>query len=359
MVCFLGIESSCDETAVAVVCDHASPKKRVLSNAIFSQIKTHERFGGVIPELAARAHIHVFPMILQEALSQANITYDDIDGIAATSGPGLVGGVMVGMTLAKSMAQSLNKPFFPINHLEGHALTPRLSHDAAFPYLLLLVSGGHTQIVLVHDIGHYEELGTTQDDAIGEAIDKAGKMLGLPHPGGKYIDELALKCPQEDQSTALKTYPLPKPLVGRRGCDFSLSGLKTAVRQTIDKNPRLATDEPHRQYLAHSLMHSICAVIDDRLKNAIEQCQQRGISPSACVVAGGVAASKIIRQTLTERLKHYHLPFIAPPHDYCTDNAAMIAWAAIERWRLDGTPSTLDALATTARPRWPLTELAS
>lgn len=346
----MGIETSCDETAVAVIRDD----KTILSNIVLSQLSEHKSFGGVVPEIAARAHMDHLDRLIEASLSDAKIGFSDLDGIAATCGPGLIGGVMVGMIAGKSIAAARNIPFIAVNHLEGHALTPRLTHDVPFPYLLLLVSGGHTQILIVKDIGVYEMLGTTIDDAMGECFDKSAKLMGLGHPGGPYIERAAQDC--NDQHRALEKFPLPTPMKGRAGCDFSFSGLKTAVRLYVEKMPDGALDYQDVADLCFSLQETMALVANDRLTHAIQMFKTRYPTISqkpALVVSGGVAANKRIREGLHKLAAVHDMDCIAPPLNLCSDNGAMIAWVGIERLRKKLT-NTLD---TVARPRWPLEEL--
>lgn len=336
----LGIETSCDETAAAVVKDDGT----ILSNIILSQLEDHKPYGGVVPEIAARAHLDHLDSIIQNALDEAGVRFQDLDGIAATAGPGLVGGVMVGLMTAKAIALAAKKPLIGVNHLEGHALTPRLTDQVAFPYLLLLVSGGHTQILLVKGVGEYQLLGTTIDDACGEAFDKVAKMLGIGYPGGPQLEKLSQKASEQ----GAKEFNLPRPLKGREGCDFSFAGLKTAVRTMIQKTEM---NDQTRADIALSFHISVGDVLIDRLGNALDMIQE--CSPTALVVAGGVAANKYLCDRLRSFANQHDLPFIAPPLNLCTDNAAMIAWAGVERLQA-GLTDTLDIKA---RPRWPLDEL--
>lgn len=339
----LGIESSCDETAAAVIDD----KRQILSNIVSSQIKNHERFGGVVPEIAARAHLENIKTIIDMALVEADTNLDDIDAVAATCGPGLIGGVLVGMMAGKTIAAVKDKPFIGINHLEGHILSPRLTDDIAFPYLVLLVSGAHTQILIAHDLGRYELLGTTLDDAVGECFDKVGRMLGLPFPGGKYVAELAGQC--DDKVLANERFPLPKPMKGRPGCDFSFSGLKTAVLKYVED---LKGDD--KILLAAAMESAVADCIENRVENGIRIFNDRyGSKNRALVSGGGVAANTTIKSKLTDLTKRYEMTFNAPPAHLCTDNAAMIAWAGMERYKL----GKVSDLAVKARPRWPLEEL--
>ena len=336
----LGLESSCDETAASVVRNDS----KILSNVISSQFETHRPYGGVVPELAARAHVDKIDQIVEEAMRSAQITYSDLSAIAATGGPGLIGGVLVGTTFGKALAFANNLPFIAVNHLEGHALTPRLTHYINFPYLLLLASGGHCQLLTVKGVGEYELLGSTIDDAIGEAFDKTAKLLGLGFPGGPALEKIALNGDG-------KTYNFPKPLAGRPGCDFSFSGLKTAVRYTVDNLPELT--KQNQADLAASFQETVVSILNDRCANAISIFQEKIGSNGIFVAAGGVAANMQIRNGLTSLASDYNMEFIAPPLNLCTDNAAMIAWAGLEKLKM-GHCTNLDFAP---RPRWPLNEL--
>lgn len=345
----LGIETSCDETAASVVTD----EREILSNVVLSQFDEHESFGGVVPEIAARAHLHYLDKVITSAMKEANVDFSDLDAVAATSGPGLIGGVMVGMMAGKSIASAHNKPFVAVNHLEGHALTPRLSDDVAFPYLLLLVSGGHTQILVVEGVGQYKRLGTTIDDALGEAFDKTAKLMGLPYPGGPEVEKIALEC--QDTESALRRFPLPRPMKGRKELNFSFSGLKTAVRNHVDKLEGDILKREDVAALAYGFQQSCADVIRDRLKRAVIQYKdlyKDQIDQPTLVIAGGVAANKVLRAELENIAAEYDMLCVAPPFNLCSDNAAMIAWAGIERFRL----GFQDGMDFKARPRWPLDE---
>jgi N6-L-threonylcarbamoyladenine synthase len=341
----LGIETSCDETAAAVV----RGDKTILSNIVLSQLKEHKVFGGVVPEIGARAHMDHLDDLIQAAMHDAGIGFDDLSAVAATCGPGLIGGVMVGMMAGKAIAAAKNVPFIAVNHLEAHALTPRLTDDLEFPYLVLLVSGGHTQILIAEDVGKYKRLGTTLDDAIGECFDKTGRMMGLPHPSGPYIDKAAQDCP--DLDTALTRFALPLPMKGREGCDFSFSGLKTAVRLAIEALPPGDLTYQDVSDLCAALQHTAAKIVEDRCRNAIDLFRVRypGKRP-ALVASGGVAANSGIRSNLKNMAKELEFDFVAPPLNLCSDNAAMIAWTGIERLR----KNMIDPLDVPARPRWPL-----
>jgi N6-L-threonylcarbamoyladenine synthase len=339
----LGIETSCDETAAAVVSDCGGT--RILADRIRSQLDEHLPYGGIVPEIAARAHLEALDPLILGALADAGIGFHDLDAVAFTGGPGLIGGVIVGTMAAKAIALVHDLPLVAVNHLEGHALTPRLSDDVAFPYLLLLVSGGHCQLLVVEGVGRYVRLGTTIDDAAGEAFDKSAKLLGLGYPGGPLI-ELAARTGNAAR------FDLPRPMKGRPGCDLSFSGLKTAVRQAVE---RLA---PHGEALAPQdaadLAAGLQAAIGDslvaRTENAIALFRARHPSGTTLVVAGGVAANAALRDRLARLAAAHGLAFVAPPLALCTDNAAMIAWAGLERLRLGLT----DDLGFAPRPRWPL-----
>jgi N6-L-threonylcarbamoyladenine synthase len=337
----LGIETTCDETAAAVVERETDGRARILSNEILSQIADHAPYGGVVPEIAARAHVTALDRLVAGALRKAGCRLSDVDGIAAAAGPGLIGGVIVGLTAAKALALVAKKPFIAINHLEAHALTPRLTDGTAFPYLLLLASGGHTQFVVVRDVGDYLRLGGTIDDAVGEAFDKTAKMLGLPYPGGPAVEREALRGDPE-------RFALPRPMVGRPGADFSLSGLKTAVRLEAERiAPLTPTDVAD---LCASFQAAVVDVIVDRTRSALRLHREQVGNPTALVVAGGVAANASIRRALQRLAGEAGLPMTAPPPALCTDNGAMIAWAGIERLRRGLT----DDLSTSPRARWPL-----
>lgn len=347
-VTVLGIETSCDETAAAIV----NSKKEIIAHRVLSQIDDHAEFGGVVPEIAARQHISHLDHLLTGLFDDANMKVDDVDAVAATTGPGLVGGLMVGVMTAKAIASAAKKPFIAVNHLEGHALTARLDDDIAFPFLLLLVSGGHCQILLVKGVGSYERLGSTIDDAAGEAFDKTAKLLNLGYPGGPIIEKYAA---QGDE----KRFKLPRPLVGKPGCDFSFSGLKTAVRRAAEA----CVDE--FGYLKESDQFDLCASFQmtvgdclvSRLKNAIETARNKvGLDHFPFVVAGGVAANQYLRGRLQALMIEEGLSFHAPPLSLCTDNGAMIAWAGVEKLLND---PNIDDVNVSPRPRWPLDEAAT
>ena len=335
----LGIETSCDETAAAVVTDG----RDILANVVRSQLEEHAPYGGIVPEIAARSHIEALDGIIAEAMRQAGIGFDDLDGVAATGGPGLIGGVIVGVMTAKAIALARDIPFLAINHLEGHALTVRLTDALDFPYLLLLVSGGHTQLLIVEGIGAYRRIGTTIDDAVGEAFDKTAKMLGLGYPGGPAVERTG-------ETGDAARFSLPRPMRGRAGSDFSFSGLKTAVRRTIENLPPGPVSAIDAADICAAFQASVSEVIADRTKNAITTFRDRHPDGDGLVVAGGVAANTLLRATLQQVATQEDMRFIAPPQALCTDNGAMIAWAGVERLRL----GLVDGLDFAPRPRWPL-----
>ncbi len=337
----LGLETTCDETAAAVVKLKPDGSGEILADEVMSQIAAHAAYGGVVPEIAARAHVEVLDGLIVRALEKARMRATEIDGVAAAAGPGLIGGVLVGLSAAKGIAIAANKPFIAVNHLEGHALIPRIDGRLGFPYLLLLASGGHTQILAVEGVGEYVRLGATMDDAIGEAFDKTAKLLGLGYPGGPAVEAAA-------KGGDLERFALPRPMLGRPNADFSLSGLKTAVRHAAMAAAPLTSRDVAD--LCASFQAAVVDTIEDRLRVALGMYRQRGKSAKALVLAGGVAANGAIRATLSRFAQQSGLPMIAPPLRLCTDNGAMIAWAGIERLRLGKT----DDLATPARARWPL-----
>jgi N6-L-threonylcarbamoyladenine synthase len=340
MTIVLGIETSCDETAAALV----GSDRRVLAERVLSQTREHAPFGGIVPEIAARSHLAHLEDMVRGTLADAACDWQRIDAIAATTGPGLIGGVIVGATFAKAVALARVLPFVAINHLEGHALSARLSDDVPFPYLLLLVSGGHCQLLAVEGVGKYRRLGTTLDDAVGEAFDKVAKLIGLGYPGGPAIEKLA-------RDGNPKRFDLPRPLAGRPGCDFSFAGLKTAVRQIVDRGE--VVDDRARADLAASFQTAVADSLADRTGNAARAFARMHPAGAHLVVAGGVAANQTLRARLAKVAATHGLSLVAPPIRLCTDNAAMIAWAGVERLAL-GLVSPLDIAC---RPRWPLEEL--
>ena len=344
----LGIETSCDETAAAVVDDGRDGVARILSNVVFSQLDEHRPYGGVVPEIAARAHVEAVDGVVAEAMANAGIGFVDLDGIAVTGGPGLIGGVMVGVMTGKAIAFAHDLPFVAVNHLEAHALTVRLTGDASggditFPYLLLLVSGGHCQLLAVRGIGEYTRLGTTVDDALGEAFDKSAKMLGLGYPGGPALEQRARRGDD-------RRFDLPRPMRRREGCHFSFSGLKTKVRQTIENLPAGDLRDQDIDDLCASFQRAAGDVLDDRCGHAIEMFRDLCPEGGPLVVAGGVAANHYIRERLSGLCADRGVGFAVPPPALCTDNGAMVAWAGLERLRKGET----DGLDFKPRPRWPL-----
>ncbi|NVJ98867.1 MAG: tRNA (adenosine(37)-N6)-threonylcarbamoyltransferase complex transferase subunit TsaD [Alphaproteobacteria bacterium] len=339
----LGIETSCDETAAAIV----SADRQILAHRVLSQIDDHAEFGGVVPEIAARQHITHLDKLLNSLMEDAGLGFDDMDGIAATTGPGLVGGLMVGVMTAKAIAAASGKPFIAVNHLAGHALTVRLVEEVSFPYLLLLVSGGHCQILSVTGIDSFRRLGSTIDDAAGEAFDKTAKLLGLGYPGGPKVEaEAALGYAAR--------FKLPKPMVGKPGCDFSFSGLKTAVRrlaeECVEKEGILTKSD--RADICAAFQKTVGDCMIDRLKRGIALFRDEvGNGTFPLVVAGGVAANSYLRGRIEKLATEHNLRFSAPPLDLCTDNGAMIAWAGLERLRAN---PDIDDRDEAPRPRWPL-----
>lgn len=330
MALILGLESSCDETAAALV----RSDRTIVAHALAGQEAAHRPYGGVVPEIAARAHVEILTPLIEQALGEAGVGLDAVDAIAATAGPGLIGGVMVGLVTGKALAHAAGKPLIAVNHLEGHALSPRLADpDLAFPYLLLLVSGGHCQLLLVEGVGRYRRLATTIDDAAGEAFDKTAKLLGLGFPGGPAVERAA-------GAGDPKAVPLPRPLVGSAEPHFSFAGLKSAVLRARDAGTWRAED------IAASFQQAVVDCLIDRTTRAIDGAD----GATALVVAGGVAANQAVRSALTELAQVSGLRFVAPPLWLCTDNAAMIAWAGAERFAAGLT----DSLDTPARARWPL-----
>ena len=339
----LGLETSCDETAAAVVRLDDAGRAEVLSSVVASQVEDHAPFGGVVPELAARAHVEVIDKVAARAMADAKLGYGDLSGVAATAGPGLVGGVMVGLSFAKAVALARGLPLAAVNHLEGHALSARLGGEAPYPFLLLLVSGGHCQLLAVEGVGRYRRLGSTIDDAAGEAFDKIAKALGLGYPGGPALEQLA------DRGDATR-YELPRALLGRKDCDFSFSGLKTAAARLAEG----VANEKDRADLAASVQAAIARQLAERSDRAMTDYAQDH-NHRLFVVAGGVAANRTVRKILEDAAAARGFSFLAPPLAYCTDNAAMIALAGAERLAA-GFASPLNA---EARPRWPLDEAAA
>jgi N6-L-threonylcarbamoyladenine synthase len=335
----LGIETSCDETAAALV----DGRRQVLAAALRSQEARHAPYGGVVPEIAARAHVEILDRLIAQVMAEAGLGFRDLAGVAATAGPGLIGGLIVGLVTAKAICAVHRLPLLAINHLEGHALTARLTDDARFPYLLLLISGGHCQLLVAEGVGRYRRLGTTLDDALGEAFDKAAKLLGLGFPGGPAVERAAaLGDPHR--------FALPRPLLGQPGCHFSFSGLKTALRQTIERLGPAALEPPALQDLCASFQAAAGDSLVDRTAHAVALFRRRYPAGDSLVVAGGVAANAHLRARLAQLAAAHRLRLIVPPPALCTDNGVMIAWAGLERLAQGLT----DDLGAPARARWPL-----
>ena len=341
----LGIETSCDETAVSIIQDNESGIPKILSNIVSSQFDIHKEFGGVVPELAARSHVEKINLIAKKALEESGISLDKVSAVAATTGPGLIICLSVGLNFAKSLASSLNVPFIGVNHLEGHALSPKLHTNISYPYLLLLISGGHSQFLSVNGLGNYKRLGTTIDDALGEAFDKTAKLLGIEFPGGPQIEILAEKGNP-------KKYNLPKPIFNKGGCNLSFAGLKTAVL----KISKTIKSEQDKYDLAASFQKTIEEILYKKTKIAFNEFEKQSNTQNKIfVVAGGVAANKKIRSMLIDLCKENNYQSIFPPIEICGDNAAMIAMVGLEKYKI----KQFDELNHPAKPRWPLDENAS
>ena len=337
---FLGIETICDETAASVVKEKIDGTGEILSNVVSSQIEEHKDFGGVVPEIAARAHVEKIEFIIKRALKESNLDFNSINGISATAGPGLIVCLTVGLNAGKAIAGSLKKPFVAVNHLEGHALSPKINNKIKFPYLLLLISGGHTQFLEVSGVNNYKRLGTTIDDALGEAFDKTAKLLGIEFPGGPIIEEWAKKGNEN-------YFKLPKPILKKGGCNLSFAGLKTAILRTS----KTLTNQKEKYHLAASFQKTINEILYEKTKVAMELfLKNKKNKRKAFVIAGGVAANLKIRENLTKLAKEKKFVPIFPPISLCSDNAAMIAWAGIERYKIN----LIDNLAFPSRARWPL-----
>ena len=337
---FLGIETSCDETAAAIVKDNSDGTGEILSNIVSSQVEEHREFGGIVPELAARAHVEKIEFIVQKAIEESNLDLENLDGIAATAGPGLIVCLTVGLNTGKAIAGSLKKPFIAVNHLEGHALSPKINNKIEFPYLLLLISGGHTQFLEVNGVNNYKRLGTTIDDALGEAFDKTAKLLGIEFPGGPKIEEWAKKGDGG-------YFKLPKPILKKGGCNLSFAGLKTAVLRTSKK----LKNEKEKYHLAASFQKTINEILYEKTKIAMEEfSKNKKNKQNTFVIAGGVAANLSIRENLSKLAKEKNFTSIFPPINLCSDNAAMIAWAGIERYKIN----LIDNLEFPSKARWPL-----
>ena len=340
-ITFLGIETSCDETAASVIRENEKGTADILSNVVSSQIEEHKEFGGVVPELAARAHLENIEFIIDKALKDSKISLKEIDGVAATAGPGLIVCLTVGLNIGKSIAAFSNKPFVGVNHLEGHALSPGLENKIEFPYLLLLISGGHTQYLIVRDVNHYEQLGTTIDDALGEAFDKTAKMLDLGYPGGPAVEKFS-KLGEKNY------FKLPEPIINKAGCNLSFAGLKTAV---LRESKKINGDEKLKYNLAASFQSTINKILYKKTKIAIQEFKNKTKEKKVqLIVAGGVAANKSIRENLTTLSKEMDCKTIYPDLRFCGDNAAMIAWAGIKRFK----KNLIDNIDISAKSRWPL-----
>jgi len=340
----LGIESSCDETAASIITENEQGMPTILSNIVSSQVDVHKEFGGVVPELAARSHMEKIDLIIKKAIDESGITLEEIDAVASTAGPGLIVCLSVGLSFGKAMASSLNKPFIAVNHLEGHALSPKLNSKLDYPYLLLLISGGHTQFLSVSGLGNYKRLGTTIDDAVGEAFDKTAKLLGIDFPGGPQIEIYAKKGDS-------KKYDLPKPIFHRGGCNLSFAGLKTAV---LKISKQIKTDQ-EKYDLAASFQRTIEEILYKKSKIAFLEFKKiNETNKNKFIIAGGVAANKRIREVLTNLCAEEGFEPIFPPINLCGDNAAMIAMVGLEKYKL----KKFNELDYPAKPRWPLDEHA-
>ena len=337
---FLGIETSCDETAASVVQEKNDGTGKILSNIVSSQVEEHKEFGGVVPELAARAHVEKIEFIVKKAIKESYLDINDLDGVAATAGPGLIVCLTVGLNFGKAIAGSLKKPFVAVNHLEGHALSPKINKKIEFPYLLLLISGGHTQFLEVNGVNNYRRLGTTIDDALGEAFDKTAKLLGIEFPGGPIIEKWAKKGDRN-------YFKLPKPILKKGGCNLSFAGLKTAVLRTSKK----LKNEKEKYHLAASFQKTINEILYEKTKVAMKEFLiNKENNTNAFVIAGGVASNLSIRENLIKLAKEKNFISIFPPMNLCSDNAAMIAWTGIERYKIN----LIDNLEFSSRARWPL-----
>ena len=340
-ITFLGIETSCDETAAAVIRENDEGTADILSNIVSSQIEEHKKFGGVVPELAARAHLENIEYIIDTALKESGTTINEIDGVAATAGPGLIVCLTVGLNIGKSIAAFSNKPLIGVNHLEGHALSPGLNEKIKFPYLLLLISGGHSQYLIVKDVDEYEQLGTTIDDALGEAFDKTAKMLDLGYPGGPNVEKFSKEGDEN-------FYKLPEPIINKAGCNLSFAGLKTAV---LRESKKINGDVKLKYNLSASFQKTINKILYKKTKIAVKMFKEKTKKENfQLIVAGGVAANKTIRENLTQLSNEMNFEIIYPDLKFCGDNASMIAWAGIQRFKKD----LIDDLNITAKSRWPL-----
>ena len=337
---FLGIETSCDETAASVVQEKNDGTGKILSNIVSSQVEEHKEFGGVVPELAARAHVEKIEFIVKKAIKESYLDINDLDGVAATAGPGLIVCLTVGLNIGKAIAGSLKKPFVAVNHLEGHALSPKINKKIEFPYLLLLISGGHTQFLEVNGVNNYKRLGTTIDDALGEAFDKTAKLLRIEFPGGPIIEEWAKKGDKN-------YFKLPRPILKKGGCNLSFAGLKTAVLR-ISKELK---NQKEKYHLAASFQKTINEILYEKTKVAMKEFLiNKENNTNTFVIAGGVASNLSIRENLIKLAKEKNFISIFPPMNLCSDNAAMIAWTGIERYKIN----LIDNLEFSSRARWPL-----
>ena len=337
---FLGIETSCDETAAAIVKEKNDGTGEILSNIVSSQIEVHKEFGGIVPELAARAHVEKIEFIIKKAIKESGLNINDLDGVAATAGPGLVVCLTVGLNIGKAIAGSLSKPFIAVNHLEGHALSPKIIKKIEFPYLLLLISGGHTQFLAVNGVNKYKRLGTTIDDALGEAFDKTAKLLGIEFPGGPTIEKWAKKGNKN-------YFKLPKPILKKGGCNLSFAGLKTAVLRTSKK----LKNEKEKYHLAASFQETVNKILNEKTKIAMKEfLKNKKNKKNTFVIAGGVASNLTIRDNLIKLAKEKNFVSVFPPLNLCSDNAAMIAWVGIERYKIN----LIDNLEFPSKARWPL-----
>jgi N6-L-threonylcarbamoyladenine synthase len=344
-ITFLGIETSCDETAAAVIKENDKGTADILSNIVSSQIEEHKKFGGVVPELAARAHLENIEYIIDAALKESKISIEELDGVAATAGPGLIVCLTVGLNIGKSIAAFSNKPFIGVNHLEGHALSPGLEKKIKFPYLLLLISGGHTQFLIVKDVNKYEQLGTTIDDALGEAFDKTAKMLDLGYPGGPNVEKFSKLGDK-------KFFKLPEPIINKAGCNLSFAGLKTAV---LRESKKINGEDKLKYNLAASFQNTINKILYKKTKVAVEMFREKTKKENfQFIVAGGVAANKTIRDNLSSLSNEMGFETIYPNLKFCGDNAAMIAWAGIQRFK----KNMIDDVNISAKSRWPLDKKA-
>ena len=344
-ITFLGIETSCDETAAAVIRENDKGTADILSNIVSSQIEEHKKFGGIVPELAARAHLENIEYIIDAALKESKISIDELDGVGATAGPGLIVCLTVGLNVGKSIAAFSNKPFVGVNHLEGHALSPGLEKKIRFPYLLLLISGGHTQFLIVKDVNEYEQLGTTIDDALGEAFDKTAKMLDLGYPGGPNVEKFS-KLGDKN------FFKLPEPIINKAGCNLSFAGLKTAV---LRESKKINVEVKLKYNLAASFQNTINKILYKKTKVAVRMFREKTKKENfQLIVAGGVAANESIRKNLSILSNEIGFETIYPDLKFCSDNAAMIAWAGIQRFK----KNIIDDITVSAKSRWPLDENA-